>query len=278
MKRGYLWAAVYSFKRETAFRFNNVLSVFSAVVFVIITYFLWSAVYQSSDAFSAMTLQQTITYTVIISIINKVITGNAEMDIGDRVNTGAIGTELIRPLSFFWYLFFQKLGKIGFQFLFSSIPLFITAAVLCRITVLTTATQWACFLISLSLSVLLIYTFEFLIGLFSFLTAQIYGVSLLKQALVGVLAGMTIPLSFYPEAFRKICINLPFQAMYYIPSTIYLGIANEKSLLGEWLGRACGGSLFTTMMLEQAAWLLILGCLTVPVWKMVQKKLIIQGG
>lgn len=278
MRRGYLWAAVYSFKREAAFRFNNVLSVFSSIVFVIIIYFLWSAVYRSSDAFSAMTLQQTITYTAIISIINKVITGNAEMDIGDRVNTGAIGTELIRPLSFFWYLFFQKLGKIGFQFLFSSIPLFITAIVLCRITIITTAAQWACFVISLCLSVLLIYTFEFLIGLFSFLTAQIYGVSLLKQALLGVLAGMTIPLSFYPEAFRKICINLPFQAMYYIPSTIYLGIANEKSFLGKLLERICGGSLFAAMILEQAAWLLILGCLTVPIWKTVQKKLIIQGG
>jgi len=89
---------------------------------------------------------------------------------------------------------------------------------------------------------------------------------------------MTIPLKFYPKTFQSICINLPFQAMYYIPSTIYLGIENEKSFLGKLLEQMSGGNMFIAMILEQAVWLLFLGCLTVPVWKAVQKKLVIQGG
>ncbi len=274
----YTATAYYSFKKQAVFKFNNMMSIISGVLYVTIVYFMWNAVYQGEGLTSALTLQQTITYTVVITIINKLITSNTEMDIGESVNTGLIETELIRPVSFFWNLFFQKIGTMAFHSIFTSLPILMVAILFFRITLLSSFLDCVYFFLSLSISVFLIYVLEFAVGLSSFITTQVFGISLFKQALLGILAGINIPLQFYPEALKTLCINLPFQAIYYIPITIYLGTESEQSFINQLLCSVLNEHAILAMLLEQFLWLVIMGVCTSVLWKIVQKKLTIQGG
>ena len=56
-----------------------------------------------------------------------------------------------------------------------------------------------------------------MIGLTSFYTESIWGISSTKDIIILFLSGSLIPLQFFPEAAQKVLKLLPFQAMYHLP-------------------------------------------------------------
>ncbi len=73
------------------------------------------------------------------------------------------------------------------------------------------------FPIALVFSFILTTTIDYMIGLTSFYTESIWGISTTKEIIIAFLSGSLIPLQFYPEAAQNVLKLLPFQAMYYLP-------------------------------------------------------------
>jgi len=274
----YFYISLYTFKQSYTYWINTLLSVISSIVFINIIYYLWVAVYSSSSSFNSLDLNKTLTYVVIVTIINRLISKNTEGILGNKVISGNIAIDLIRPIFFFNYLFFNRIGSIIFDFVFSIIPLLFVAIVFLKITVITDLITILSFLLSILLAFILVYIMEFILGLVSFWNSQVFGLSLLKTSVVGILAGLTVPLNFYPEFLQNVFFNLPFQAMYYIPMAIYLNLPYRQTFIQKHI-QICGisnGSI--GLLIEQLIWILVFALLALLFWKVAKRKLVIQGG
>ena len=274
----YYFITYYSFKQSMTYKFNNLLGVISSIIFLVIIYYMWRAIYISSEQFNLNELQKTLTYVIIITIVSQIVSRNFETDLGNSIVSGKIAIDLIRPINFFGYCFFRKLGIIILNIIISVIPLLLISIFWFKIDLISNFKLFTYFLISISLSVILVFIFEFLIGLSSFITHQIFGISLLKNAIINVSAGLIIPLKYYPEVFKNICSNLPFHAMFTAPTSIYLDSITTTNMLHKLLILIGFESSHLILIMEQIIWIIILSIILIFTWKIAKKKIIIQGG
>jgi len=59
-----------------------------------------------------------------------------------------------------------------------------------------------------------------MIGLSSFYTESIWGISITKDVVVAALSGALVPINFFPDAIKAVLQVLPFQAIYNTPLQI----------------------------------------------------------
>ncbi|MDQ3657790.1 MAG: hypothetical protein M3457_22285, partial [Chloroflexota bacterium] len=73
-----------------------------------------------------------------------------------------------------------------------------------------------------------------------------------------------IPVWFMPDALRIVVQLLPFQAMTFLPASIFSEQVTGTAMIGP--------------LLVQLAWIGILTLVIARVWARAQRKLVIQGG
>ena len=120
------------------------------------------------------------------------------------------------------------------------------------------------FLLSAVMSFFIYVMFEFCFGMIAFFTTYIFGLQMVKAALLSFLTGQLIPLSFFPEVLQRVFDFLPFSSMVYAPVMIYLGKYSTGELLFV-LGR-------------QFVWIILLYLLGSLIWRKVTKRLVVLGG
>ena len=86
---------------------------------------------------------------------------------------------------------------------------------------------------------------------------------LIYQKLVFILGGFIIPLSFYPAWLQSIAKALPFAAMIYGPSQLFIAPSLE---------------LFANVLFSQLAWILVLGTILVLAYRRGVTHLTVNGG
>ena len=106
--------------------------------------------------------------------------------------------------------------------------------------------------------------FDYCFGMLSFVTTYIFGMTIIKNAMLNFLTGKLIPISFFPAAVQKVFSFLPFTAMTYVPVMIYLGKYSTEQMIWE-LGK-------------QAFWAIVLCLLGSFLWKKIEKRIVILGG
>lgn len=120
------------------------------------------------------------------------------------------------------------------------------------------------YLSSCIMSFLIYVLFDFCFGMIAFFTTYIFGLMMIKNALLGFLTGQLIPISFFPQAMQRVFDFLPFSSMVYTPVMIYLGKYSGKTL--------------GFMLIRQAVWVIILYVLGSLIWRKVTKRLVVLGG
>lgn len=267
-----------SFKKQCAYKISVLMNICSSIIFIAIMYYLWTAIYSSSGEFSVLALNTTISYVVIITLINKTIGKNTEESIGSRVVNGNIILDLSKPISLTLYVFCEQTGKMFFDFVFSTLPILIILNFVLSIKIAGDLISIFAFLCSIIFSYFLVFLFEFLIGLLSFFNNQIFGLTLLKSSIVGILAGLTVPLEFYPAILKEIVVNLPFQAMYYIPVAICLDLSPNDSWIQELLCNFGASNNIACLLAQQVIWILIFSIFVLIGWHCAKRRLVVQGG
>jgi ABC-2 type transport system permease protein len=85
-----------------------------------------------------------------------------------------------------------------------------------------------------------------------------------KHYLLELLSGLLLPITFFPDWMATLSQWLPFQAIAFLPSSIYLG-----RLQGSALGQA---------LLTQVFWVVALALLCTWTWRRAARRLTVQGG
>ena len=108
---------------------------------------------------------------------------------------------------------------------------------------------------------------EMIVATICLYTESTWGINIVKETIVLLLSGASIPLAFFPEMFRKIVEFLPFRAVYDIPLTILLKKNGTDTLEG-----------LLPMFGLQLAWCVILTVAGILFWNHSVRKITVNGG
>jgi len=81
-------------------------------------------------------------------------------------------------------------------------------------------------IVSILFSFVIMFLLNYSIGILAFWLTRTDGIRALIRLFRDLMAGVFIPLSFFPEAVQKILFFLPFQFVSYVPARVFLGSYN----------------------------------------------------
>ncbi len=259
--------ALSTIKRNMAYRGAFFIRLISRFFTVLVTYYLWKAIFQSSAAavirgFSFPEMTVYITLNFLTGIITG-IGGPIAIDIASNVSDGSIAIQLVRPISYRLIKLSENLGDLAGNFLVQVVPFFVFFAAI-GFAGKPMLINFILYLFSAFLGFLCMFYFGFFFGLFSFYTTYFFGLNMAMSVILQFFSGGLIPLSFFPEYLEKIFRMLPFASINYTPIMIYLG-----KLSGQEMGYALG---------LQVLWILIFYAVGKIMWYLAIKRLTILGG
>lgn len=248
------------------FRASAIVMVIGNLLYLTVVYFLWKSIYASAgtDVVNGMTFSDTLIYLVLATALFNFMEMYAVWEIGRSIQSGKIVLDLLKPMRYRSFLFWTYSGTFAMQFFATFLPTFIVVGIVTK-GAIPLGINLLFFLISVVMSIIINYCIDFFVGTICIYTESIWGINIMKQVIVLLLSGATIPIAFFPETLKKIVYYLPFQSIYNAPLTILL----DKTQSGECVFSILGIQLFW------CAALLILSSLF---WKVSLRKITVNGG
>ncbi|MBQ9894040.1 MAG: ABC-2 family transporter protein [Ruminococcus sp.] len=248
------------------FRLGTLVIVLGNMLYLIVVYFLWKAIYDSSgtDVVNGMTFSDTLIYLVLATALFNFMEMYFVWEMGRNIQSGKIVLDLLKPMKYRSFLFWSYSGSFVTTFLFTFLPTFI---------VVTAVTNGAIplkinllyFMLSVVMAVIINYSIDFIVGTICLYTESIWGINIMKQVIVTLLSGATIPIAFFPEPLKSIVLYLPFQSIYNAPLTLLLdGSPKTEDLL-----MILGTQLF---------WCIVMTAASKLFWKVSIRQITVNGG
>ena len=119
------------------------------------------------------------------------------------------------------------------------------------------------FFVSLSFSLIIRMSYNFMFSLLGFVTTNMFGLWQVNKAIVQLTSGAVIPLVFFPEAVRKVFSVLPFASLISTPLNIFLGKFSAEEILRAFA--------------LQILWIVIITIAGNFIWKKVVKHIVRFG-
>jgi ABC-2 type transport system permease protein len=227
-------------------------------------YWVWKTLYTQTPGAFGVSLEQMVTYGILGMALEIFLDVGPEWYIAQQVRTGAIDTDLMKPLDFHFHMLARSSGEMLFGLGILAVPAFAMGHYLFGLRLPASLTDGLVFLVSLIFSFLVFFHISFLLGSLTVITLDIRSIAWAYYSLVSFFSGQIVPLWLFPDLLRKIAEYLPFQAVYYIPMSIYI-----KTLSGSAALRAVG---------LQVLWAVVLVLFSRWAWNRVHVRLTVQGG
>ncbi|MFZ5944782.1 MAG: ABC transporter permease [Bacillota bacterium] len=254
-----------SFQRSAAYRFEAWMRLFSNVVFLLMWGFIWYGLYLNRESVSGVTFRAVFSYVLISQLLQGIHSAGTPLwEIQEKVRTGDIVSEIIRPYHYPIRLLFADFGSIAFYFFTAILPIYTILIVFLKPIIPASPIQWVLFLSSAMLGFLIRYCIELTFGLFTFWLVETGGVEDIYYFAISLFSGAMIPLWFFPDWLESLVRFLPFQGIYFIPNSIFAG-----QLAGKEIFSALGIQVF---------WLIISATILRLVWFRAVNKIVVQGG
>ena len=207
----------------TAFRLRPLMMLCAYPVIMLANYCLYSAIFRNTETVAGYTVGEAITYMGVAWLLRSAFKANTDRLIGSRVRSGDIALDLMRPIYYPSLVFWQGLGRSMGRTVFLSVPLVIFSATLLDISPPKDLGNWAFFAISVAIGYLMTFSIYLLVGIAAFFVEYNIELSWTVDMTVRLLAGLLIPLDFFPERIAAILLHSPFRFIYFLPIQIYLG-------------------------------------------------------
>ncbi len=269
MTARHLWRVYMPFaksevQRRLSYRASFFFWMIAAYLYIVVNYFLWKAIYDSSGALvlRGFTFQEMVVYIILIFVVGGITSTPAGWIIGSEVADGSIAMNLIRPINYQLRIFFCAVGGNIASVVSFNLPLIVLLII--GFGDVTSPTQFAFFVVSVLLSFLITFFFDLCFAMISFYTTYMFGLNMLKDNLIRFLSGGLIPFAFFSDGFRTVFELLPFSGIAYTPVMIFLG-------------KYTGGLLWRFLGL-QVFWACFFGGLSLLLWRWAVKRLTILGG
>ena len=231
---------------------------------ILIYYFLWQAVFSESAIIDGYNFQMMITYIIIARVLASQFFNGINLTLADWIQSGSIGTELLRPIGILRSLFALRIGEFCQFTIFKLVPITLVAAFILGASPPADAVFFLLFTINIFAALVLLFFFEVIVGTMAFYTLEFYAVRFAKDAALTILSGGLVPLFLFPDWLQSIFRFLPFQHLVAGPIEIYLGVMSYTDSLWS--------------LVNLGFWILIMMAFAILLFYNAMKKVVVQGG
>lgn len=254
-----------SVQRVITYRTNVWAKTLGKFLYLYVQVSVWIAFY-STNIISAdiKNLQQIINYVIISNLLSCLVEFNSIELLNQKIKTGDISLDIMKPFNFMMYIFCYGLGDIIINVCFQAVPMMLFSVVFWDFTIANYSLIFI-FMFSALLSAVVSFLFSYFIGILAFWFFVTWPINMATRAIYKIMSGAWIPVWLFPGFLKNISLCLPFQSIYYAPAFILSQPALDVS---ETLHLLQG----------QLLWIAIMGGIVMMVWHCGRKKLVIQGG
>lgn len=223
---------------EEAFEYRTefFISLFSWGMRLVISLFIFQAVYQTRQSISGFTLRDTIVYLIIMQVLMNLIFSRMGHQVATEIQNGDFSNFLLKPISYLWYQVFTEFSKnllrslIGGAvfgvILFLYDPSFFRSLTIMHIVIASIAIIFA-YLLN-AFMVMSIAMLGFWIVSSGRLLFMFFGI-------LTIFSGMSLPLDFFPTQMKNILYMTPFPYLFYFPSQIIMNKLENGAILNMFI-------------------------------------------
>jgi ABC-2 type transport system permease protein len=257
----YAEVARRSFQRHSSYRMAATAGVFTNTVFGFINVSVLLAVLEQRPGLGGLDTASAATFTFLTQGSLMLVGAFGERELANRVVSGDVVVDLCRPVNFVGFVLAKWAGKVAFAALSRFLPPLLVGSLLLGFRAPARPFTWLAYLACLALASLLGGWFWLLVNLSAFWLTEIRGVVTLCVSLLGIGAGLVLPLQIYPDRLGAVLLLTPFAALIQLPNEVLL---ERRGVLGVWA--------------LQVFWIAVVAALTAVVLQRATRKLVIQGG
>ncbi len=247
-------------------RLALLVMILGNLLYLTLIYFLWKAIFLSAgtDVVNGMTFEMTMVYLVLATSFYGVVELYIVWEIGRNIQNGKIVLDLLRPIKYKHYVFWKNSGVLVVNFLVTFIPTFVIVVIMTK-GAIPLGWNLIYFILAFVFSIIINYNIDFIVGTICLYTESIWGINIMKQMIVALLSGVTIPLAFFPERFGAIVKYLPFKAIYDTPLTLLM----TRNPSWQNVISKLGFSFF---------WMIVISTFSGFFWRISIKQITVNGG
>ena len=259
----YIEIAFKSFKNNLMYRVECISEIINLFVVLIVNISIWKAIYRTEGDLTGVPFRMITTY-VFLSLVLFHVFSMDDYYIEKKIRSGGIVFEMLRPTNFTMYVLSYNLGILLYRFIFLFCPILLAGSVVMRFFSPFSTKYFLFFLLSVVFGYFIMYFLNFTIWLCSFWIYRIFSLVTIKDTLLLLLSGAVFPIWMLPEKVQDIISMTPFEAILYIPVSIYLGQITTEEIIFN--------------IEKQVFWLVFFFFLSQLVWKRAKRNFCVQGG
>jgi ABC-2 type transport system permease protein len=242
-------------QNNLVYRWNFALRGFFSLFHLAVVFILWSAAYAGNTTIGGFALDQTITYFVMLIVLQFFIGAfNEDYQISEEIRNGLINQFLLKPVNYFLYRFSIYLAARLVSGMLVLIPLLLALPFIHEFIVFPLdAWRFALGLPAVLLSALIQFSIAYCFGMLTFWFLEIQGFVILSMAVEMVLGGQFFPLDLLPQGVLRVTEYLPFYYQMYFPAAIFTGRINDPLLALRGLAIELGWAL-ALLLLNRLLW------------------------
>ncbi|WP_438431299.1 ABC transporter permease [Gorillibacterium sp. sgz500922] len=153
------------------------------------------------------------------------------LGIPERVRTGQIALDLMRPVSLFYQTAVREWGQVGYQFLYKTLPIYLIYFFVFSLPLPTRFWTYPEVLAALAMGAFLSICVQYLIGVVSLWTTESLWFHWLNYAFSMLLSGFFVPVEWLPSWLRTASLHSFYPYLQYHPVKIFLQQESAAVLL-----------------------------------------------
>lgn len=261
--RTYVEFSLKKFQNKMAYRLEFFMGIVNTFITIVVYLCIYEALYGNVTEIDGITFTMVATNFVISLGLSSAFEYN-EMFLQDKIKSGTIVNEFLKPVNFMFRLLAENVGEGIFKIVFHFIPAMLLTLLYTKLLPPESFLHLLLMLFSVALGYLILWLIGFIVQTWSFWIFSVWGIMTIKNVIVKILSGTLLPLWFMPSFLRKVIAFTPFESIYFTPVQIYLG---EIQGIELW-----------TKIGVQVVWIFVLWLIANAFWKRGVKKLVVQGG
>ena len=254
--------------QELTYRLGTLVTVLGNLIYLTLVYFLWKSIFASAgtDRVNGMTFEDTLIYLVLATALFYFLEMYLVWNISRAIQSGDILLDLLKPMNYRRLMFFTFFGNNVMTFFLTFMPTFIVVYLVTH-GAIKLGINLLLFVISVGLALMVNFNIDFFVSTICLFTESTWGVNIVKESVVLLLSGATIPLVFFPDKLRAVVEWMPFRCIYDTPLNILLMKDGYTLDSGVW-----------SMIGLQAAWIFVLSVVTRLFWNFSVRRITVNGG